>query len=101
MKGQKFDKMMQSLDNQPEPISRDAHKIVLYSSPTCPYCKLVKDYLDNLKFKFEEIDVSADPDKANDLVRKSGQTAVPVLDIDGHIIVGFNRLMIDRLLNVD
>ena len=68
-----------------------AKSVKVYSTPTCPYCVMVKEYLKQNKVAFEDIDVSAKPEAANEMVNKSGQMGVPVLDIDGKIIVGFDR----------
>ena len=66
-------------------------KIKVYTTPTCPYCKLVKEYLHEQGAEFDEIDVAADPAAANEMVKLSGQMGVPVIDIDGQIIVGWNK----------
>ena len=68
-----------------------ADKITVYSTPTCPYCHKVKDFLKEKNVEFGDIDVSSDQDKAQEMVKKSGQMGVPVLDIDGDIIVGFDQ----------
>lgn len=70
----------------------------VYSTPTCPYCKLAKDYLKEKQISFEDIDVSAHPDMAQEMVKKSGQMGVPVLEIDGQIIVGWNKTAIEEAL---
>lgn len=72
--------------------------VTVYSTPTCVYCKMVKKYFVSQNVQFSEIDVSRDREAAADLVRKSGQLGVPVIDIDGTIIVGFDKDMIDSLL---
>ncbi len=64
--------------------------IIVYSTPSCPYCKMAKDYLRERNIEFEDVDVSKDMAKATELIEKSGQMGVPVLDIDGEIIVGFD-----------
>jgi glutaredoxin 3 len=71
--------------------------IIIYTTPTCPYCIMVKNYLTEKNIPFQNIDVSADPEKAREMVQKSGQRAVPVIDIDGNIIVGFDKDQIDKL----
>ena len=72
--------------------------ITVYSTPTCPYCKLAKDFLKEQSIPFSDIDVSADPNSANEMVKKSGQMGVPVIDIDGTIIVGWNKSELERAL---
>ncbi len=75
-------------------------KVMVYSTQTCPWCTRVKDYLNSKNIAFEHIDVSSDKEKAEEMVRKSGQQGVPVLDIDGEIIVGFDQARIDKLLGL-
>jgi glutaredoxin 3 len=73
--------------------------IIVYSTPTCPYCYLVKDYLKAKEIEFEEKDVSKDREAAREMVEKSGQMGVPQIDINGKIIVGFDRDAIDEELS--
>lgn len=72
--------------------------VTVYSTQTCVYCKMVKKYFESQNVQFQEIDVSRDREAAADMVRRSGQMGVPVIDIDGTIIVGFDKDMIDSLL---
>lgn len=72
--------------------------VTVYSTPTCVYCKMVKKYFVSQNIQFIEIDVSRDRKAAADLVSKSGQLGVPVIDIDGTIIVGFDKDKIDSLI---
>jgi len=72
--------------------------VKVYSTPTCPYCTMAKKYLDSKNVQFEDVDVSKDTNAASEMVTKSGQRGVPVLDIDGSIIVGFDKDRIDSLL---
>ena len=74
--------------------------VKVYSTPTCPYCKMAKDYLKAKGVQFEEIDVSEDTARADEMVKISGQMGVPVLDIDGEIIVGFDRQKINKALGL-
>jgi len=76
------------------------HNVTVYTTPTCSWCRAVKNYLNTNNISFEEIDVAADMKKAQELFDKSGQYGVPVLDIDGIIVVGFDRAQIDSLLNL-
>lgn len=75
-------------------------RVIVFSTPTCTYCNQAKRYLREHGVRFRDVDVSKDADAARDLVRRSGQQGVPVLDIGGRIIVGFNRPEIDRLLEL-
>lgn len=70
----------------------------VYSTQSCPYCTMVKNYLREKKVPYNDYDVGRDPIKANEMVRKSGQMGVPVVDINGRIIIGFNKQEIDRAL---
>jgi glutaredoxin-like YruB-family protein len=72
--------------------------VVVYSTPTCPYCKMVKDYLSQNGVTYTDHDLSKDYNKAREMVQKTGQMGVPVVIIDDNIVVGFNRAKIDELL---
>lgn len=72
--------------------------ITVYSTPTCTWCNTLKTYLKERKVQFKDIDVSADQKAAEQMVNKSGQQGVPQTDIDGQIIIGFDKNKIDRLL---
>jgi glutaredoxin-like YruB-family protein len=65
-------------------------KVKVYSTPECPWCKKAKEFLKENKIEFEEKDVSTDEKAKEEMVEKSGQMGVPVLDIDGTIIIGFD-----------
>ncbi|MCM8773169.1 MAG: thioredoxin family protein [Candidatus Omnitrophica bacterium] len=72
--------------------------IKVYSTPTCPYCKMAKQYLASKGFTYEDLDVSQDRESLEEMVRISGQMGVPVIVIDGEVVVGFDRARIDSLL---
>jgi glutaredoxin 3 len=65
--------------------------ITIYSTPTCHYCKLAKEYMSAHNIPFTEHNVAADLAKRQEMVDKSGQLGVPVIDIDGKIMVGFEE----------
>ncbi len=73
-------------------------KVVIYSTPTCPYCKRAKDYLSRKGIRYTDIDVAQDKEKAREMTQKSGQMSVPVIIIDDEIVVGFNQVLLDKLL---
>ncbi len=73
-------------------------KVVIYSTPTCPYCKRAKEYLSRKGIRYTDIDVAQDKEKAKEMTQKSGQMSVPVIIIDNEIIVGFNQVLLDKLL---
>ena len=74
--------------------------VKVYSTPTCPYCIRTKQFLKDNDIEFENIDVSANQQKAQEMIEKTGQMGVPVLDIDGKIIVGFDTDAIKKALNI-
>ncbi len=74
-------------------------KVTIYSTPTCPYCRMAKDYLTKKKIEFEDIDVSQDQAKAEEMVKLSGQMGVPVIVANDKVIVGFDQNEIDKVLN--
>ncbi len=75
-------------------------KVLVYSTPTCPYCIRTKQFLRDNNIVFEDIDVSVNQTAAEEIVRKSGQMGVPVLDINGQIIVGFDKEKIKTVLGL-
>ncbi|HHT85246.1 MAG: glutaredoxin family protein [Bacillota bacterium] len=75
-------------------------EVIVYSTPTCPWCVRAKDYLRNNGIEFEEKDVSVDVQGAREMVKISGQMGVPVLSIDGNVVVGFDKNKIDELLGL-
>ncbi|MBD3281874.1 NrdH-redoxin [Candidatus Uhrbacteria bacterium] len=72
--------------------------ITIYTTPTCPYCKLAKDYFKDRDITYKEIDVAADPAAANEMVKKSGQMGVPVIEIGDEIVVGWNESAVEEIL---
>ena len=74
--------------------------IKVFSTPACPYCVTLKRFLQENGFEFEDIDVSQDEKAQQEMIAKSGQLGVPVVEIDGEIVVGFDRDKILELLNI-
>jgi glutaredoxin 3 len=72
--------------------------VTIYSTSTCPYCVKVKQYLKDKGVSFTEYNVGENREKAEEMIKKSGQMGVPVTDIDGKIIIGFNKPEIDKAL---
>jgi glutaredoxin-like YruB-family protein len=72
--------------------------VKLYTTPTCSYCKQLKRFLKESGVRFTEYNVASDTRKADEMMKKSGQMGVPVLDVNGKVIVGFNRPEIERAL---
>ena len=77
-----------------------AKKVLIYSTPTCPWCIRVKQFLKDNNINFEDYDVGTNQEKADEMVKKSGQMGVPVIDIGGTIIVGYNKEAIKKALNL-
>lgn len=74
--------------------------VTVYSAPWCGFCVAVKKYLDDKGIEYTDKDVDQDQAFAKEAVEKSGQMGIPVLDIDGQIVVGFDRPTINRLLEI-
>lgn len=77
-----------------------AKSVKVYSTPSCPYCIRAKKFLKDHDILFEDIDVSSDQDKAREMVEKSGQMGVPVIEIDGEIVIGFDQKKIQEILGL-
>lgn len=75
-------------------------KVKVYTTPACSYCQTLKEFLRENKVEFTEIDVSKDQQAAEELIRRSGQMSVPVTEIDGQMIVGFDREKLVDLLKL-
>ena len=74
--------------------------VTIYSTPTCPFCKQTKAYLKEHEVVFTDIDVMNDQEKASEMIQKSGQMGVPVIDVDGEIVIGFDQKKIAELLGL-
>lgn len=75
-------------------------KVKVYSTPTCPWCTKTKEFLKEHKIDFENINVAEDEKARNEMIKKSGQMGVPVTDIDGTIITGFDQEALKKKLNI-
>ncbi len=73
-------------------------KVQIYSTPTCTYCVLAKEWFEKNSIEFEEFDVSQDEAKRNELIEKTGQMAVPVIMVDEETIIGFDKTKLSELL---
>jgi len=73
-------------------------KITIYSTPTCPYCVSAKQYFKSKKIAFEDIDVSSDETKAQEMIKISGQMGVPVIKIDDRVLIGFDQDEVEKTL---
>jgi len=81
-------------------VQKKPKRVIIFSTPTCSHCNHAKRYLRERGIRFRDVDVSRDPVAARDMVKRSGQKGVPVIDINGRIVVGFNRAEVDRLLDL-
>jgi len=73
-------------------------KITTYTLSWCPHCKALKEYLNSKKLEYENIDVEENDDAAEDIIEKTGQSGFPIIDIDGEILIGFDKDKIEVLL---
>jgi len=77
-----------------------AKSVKVYSTPTCPWCIRAKQFLKDNNIAFEDFDVGADQAKADEMVQLSGQMGVPVINIEGEIIIGFDKDRIKQSLGL-
>ncbi len=75
-------------------------KVTIYTTPTCVYCKMSKAFFAENKISYEEKNVLEDEKAREEMVQKSGQLGVPVIDVDGQIIVGFDKEVLTDLLHL-
>lgn len=75
-------------------------KIRIFTTPICPYCHTLMEFLKEHNIKFEEIDVIQNKEAQKEMIEKSGQMGVPVIEIDGEIVAGFDKERISRLLGI-
>lgn len=75
--------------------------VTVYSTPTCPYCKLAKKFLTEHDVKFTDIDVSEDGVKAQEMIKKTGQMGVPVVEIGDEIIIGYDEKKLRKALKIE
>mgnify|MGYP001584383413 FL=1 len=76
------------------------HKIPIYSTPSCPYCVMVKDFLKEHNIGFTDLNVAEDEKAREEMIKKTNQMGVPVIDIDGEIIIGFDKPKISQILGI-
>ncbi len=90
----------QILNEKPSVSKGGKQEVIVFSAPSCPWCRKTKEYLKSRGIKFKDIDVSKDQHMAQEMVRRSGEMGVPQLWINGQVVVGFNRPRIDMLLGL-
>lgn len=81
--------------------NKPMHSVVVYTTPTCSWCTAIKRHLEANQIAFREINVAADARAAETMVKKSGQQGVPQIEIDGNIVVGFDKTKINSLLGIN
>ena len=81
--------------------NNEAKKPIIYTTPSCMYCNMLKAYLDENEIDYETFDVSEDIEKAQYLAEKTGQMGVPVTEINGEFIIGFDQAKIAEMLNIE
>lgn len=81
-------------------LAKPQPRVIVFSTPTCGFCNAAKSYFRQRGVRFTDVDVSRDAAAARDMVRRSGQQGVPVIDIGGKIIVGFDKPKINQLLGL-
>ncbi len=82
------------------PEEKSQSEIKVYSTEACPYCVSLKSYLDEHNISYQEIDVGSDKKAAQEMIEKSGQMGVPVIEINGEVIIGFDKERINQLLGI-
>ncbi len=75
-------------------------KVKIYTTSICPWCVKTKEFLKENKVAYEEVNVGSDSKAAEEMIHKSGQMGVPVIDVNGQIIVGFNKTALKKALNI-
>lgn len=76
-------------------------EVKLYSTPACVYCITLKKFLEEKGVEFEEIDISENKEAADEMIERTGQMGVPVIEINGEMIVGFDRDKIEKALEIN
>lgn len=74
--------------------------IKIYTTPSCPYCYTLKKFLEEKGFKFEEVDVANDETAREEIVKKTGKMELPIIEIDGEVVVGFDKEKVCKLLGI-
>ena len=76
------------------------HQVKIFTTPTCVYCRLAKDFFKQNNVEWQEVDVAKDRNAAMEMIDKSGQMGVPVIEVDGKIIIGFDKPALKRALGL-
>ena len=76
-------------------------EVKIYTTPTCAFCHAAKEFFREHNIKFEEFNVATDAKARDEMIKKSGQLGVPVIDVGGKLIIGFNRIKLAEILGID
>ena len=74
--------------------------VIIYTTPTCVYCKMAKDWFQENNIQYQEYDLSQDAVKRDEIIKKTGQMAVPVIEIDGEFVLGFDKTKLSEMLGI-
>lgn len=91
---------MKNLEREKNIVKDSQPKVRIFTSVGCPYCFTLKEFFKEKGIEFEDIDISRDEEAQRDLIQKSGQMVVPVVEVDNQIVVGFDKEKIVKLLNI-
>ena len=75
-------------------------KIMIYSTPSCAFCVMAKEFFKENNIPFEDYNVAADLEKRKEMMQKTGQMGVPVIDIDGSVVIGFDKEVIAKKVGI-
>ena len=75
-------------------------KVKVFSTKSCPYCLVLKQFLNDNKIEFEALDVAENEEARKEMIEKTGQMGVPVIEIDNEMVVGFDKVKISELLGI-
>jgi len=75
-------------------------KVIIYSTPTCVYCRMAKDFLTEKNIPFTDYDLTKDAAMRDEVIKKTGQMAVPVIEVDGETMIGFDKEQLSKLLGI-
>lgn len=76
-------------------------KMNIYTTPTCQYCRMAKEFFQSHDIEYTEFNVAEDAEKRDEMVQKSGQMGVPVIDVNGEIVIGFDQAKLSQLLGIN
>ncbi len=77
-----------------------AKKVSIYTTPTCMYCRAAKEFFDENNVSYEEFNVAEDAQKRDEMIQRSGQMGVPVIFVDGTMVIGFDQAKLSELLGI-